>query len=271
MVALGYPGSEHHELLGPGVLVSQCGHGEVTDEPAGLIEHRGEGQAAGSRDPVGHETVEGRPGSRAGELVLGETGGLDHSHPFPHRGDLLGHHREGVGPVEGDLLERFLVGALEPQGVFEAVGGAPHGVGLGEPTVDGGGVQGPGVGELLVGEGDLEPAAVVLLDLGDRVGRGGPVAEAGHVHPPNVEAGVSGGHPVGHGQANAAPLAEAGHHPACHPVASLATNRADQRVAVGCEGEGSVDYLLDAHLGVDGEVGEPDFQGRGEAFQVGGQ
>jgi hypothetical protein len=50
-------------------------------------------------------------------------------------------------------------------------------------------------------------------------------------------------------QADAAALAEARHHAAGDPVIGQALHRADQRIAVGREGEGAVDDALDAGLG----------------------
>ena len=47
-------------------------------------------------------------------------------------------------------------------------------------------------------------------------------------------------------EADAAALAEARHHAARDPVIAQAPDRADQWIAVGCEGEGSVDDILDA-------------------------
>src|SRR5690606_15575756 len=57
-----------------------------------------------------------------------------------------------------------------------------------------------------------------------------------------------------------AALAETGHHRAGRPVVAQARYRADQRVAVGGKGEGTVDHPLDATAFQDGEaaVGEGD-------------
>ena len=53
-------------------------------------------------------------------------------------------------------------------------------------------------------------------------------------------------HPFGERLADAAALKEAGHHAAGDPVVRNAAHRADQRIAVGREGEGAVDPALDA-------------------------
>ena len=54
-------------------------------------------------------------------------------------------------------------------------------------------------------------------------------------------------------------------------MAPLATDGADQGVAVRGEGEGAVDDLPDAGVGVDGEVLEADGQRRCDPLQVGGE
>ncbi len=115
---------------------------------------------------------------------------------------------------------------LEPQRMLEPEAGAPDGVVLGEPVIDGSGVKRPGGGELLVRERDPEPPAVVLAHLGVGVGEVRPVAEAGDVHRPDVHAGVTLGHPGGERQAHATALRQPGHHGARHPAVADARGSA---------------------------------------------
>jgi hypothetical protein len=64
------------------------------------------------------------------------------------------------------------------------------------------------------------------------------------------------------------PWLKPGHHAAGDPEIGQAADRADQRIAVGREGEGTVDDLLDAGLGEAGEMLEADFERRRDAVEV---
>ena len=143
MVALSRARAEHEEGIGAVGRVSQRGHREVTDEIPVFVQHGCQGHSARCWNPVGQHPVKQGPGARTGEFVLGEPGGLDESNSGSHPVDLLGHHFEGVGSVKGDLLHRVGTRSLVPQGLLEAVGRAPHGVGFGEAVVDRRGVQRP--------------------------------------------------------------------------------------------------------------------------------
>ncbi len=155
-----------------------------------------------------------------------------------------------------------------PERVFEAPGGAEDGVGGLHAVIEGRGAERAGGREFLVGEGDAEAAAVVFADLGVGPGERGPVAVAGDIHGPDVEAGIAVGHPAGQRQADAAALAEAGHDAAGDPVVGQAADRADEGVAVCGEGEGAVDDALDAGLFQPGEVAEADLEVAGDAVEV---
>ena len=73
------------------------------------------------------------------------------------------------------------------------------------------------------------------------------------VHGPRVGLGFAVDHPFGQRFADAATLKEARHNSTGAPVAAFAWDRADKRVTVGREGEGSVDPGLDADI-LDGGV-----------------
>src|SRR6202040_2924114 len=123
---------------------------------------------------------------------------------FAHRQTLVSDDRESVGTAERHVLTRLLPGTLEPQGVLEPEARAPYRVMGGEPVVDRRGVQWPAGRELLVGEGDPEPAAVVLPHLGVGVGQVRPAAEAGHIHGPDVFTRIAVDHPAREGEADPA-------------------------------------------------------------------
>ncbi len=149
VMALGGSRPEDQEplrALGPIGRVGRRGDGrnrEVTDQHALMVEHGSEGHPTGFRYAVGHGPFQEGAGARAGELVLGEAGGLQKAHPRACRMDLLGDHVEGVGPVERDLLHRFGSRPLEPQRILEAVARSPDGVRRIQLVVDRRRVQGP--------------------------------------------------------------------------------------------------------------------------------
>ena len=224
-----------------------------------------------SRQPVGEQPLQPVGAAGAGHAVLGEVGALGEPDAFAHRGAFVGDDREGVGAAERHVLARLLPGPLEPQGMLEPEARAPYRVVGGEPVVDRRGVQWPASRELLVGEGDAEPAAVVLPHLGIGVGEARPVAEAGHVHRPDVFTRIAVDHPAREGEADPAALRETGHHRAGHPAVAHAGHRADQRIAVRREGERPVDHVLDPRLGHRRVVLERDLQRRGDPVEIGGQ
>ena len=125
-----------------------------------------------------------------------------------------------------------------------------------------------GRGQLLVREADREAARVVLAHLGVGVARRRPLAEPRHVHAEDVVAGVALRHPVGDDEAHAAALAEARHHRAGDPEVRQPRHRPDQGVAVGGEGEGAVDHLLDPGVLQGRIVAEAGLQRRGDPVEV---
>ncbi len=188
-----------------------------------------------------------------------------------HRAALAADRLVRVGAAEG----RHLVGlgALggEPERVLEAEARAEHrALGL-EAVVDRGRALRPRRRQLLVGESDREAAAVVLADLGVGVGAGREVAEAGDVHREDVHAGVALDDPVGEREADAAALGKARHHAAGAVEVAQARDRADQRVAVGREGERAVDHALDAGALERREMRERDLERGRDAVEVGRQ
>ena len=76
-------------------------------------------------------------------------------------------------------------------------------------------------------------------------------------------------HPVGQCQADAAALAKARHHSTGTPEVRQALDRTHQGVAVGREGKGPVDHLLDAGVLKQREVFKSNFQRRQQAIDIG--
>ena len=109
--------------------------------------------------------------------------------------------------------------------------------------------------------GDHEAARVELRRGGLEVGIvRRPLAEAGNVHGEHVVAGVAVDHPVRQRQPDGGALRVAGHHAARRPVVRHPAHGSDQRVAVGGEGEGTVDPALDADVLQYRKAPQPDFQ-----------
>ena len=158
----------------------------------------------------------------------------------------------------------------EPQRHLEPVGNAPLRALRREQVVDRRRLERPPGRQLLVREADREAPRIVLAHLGVGVGHRRPVAVAGDVHRPDVGAGIAVHHPVGDSaRPTPPPWREAGHDAAGDPEAGQAAHRADQRVAVGREGEGAVDDLLDAGVLEGREMPEADLQRRRDAVDVG--
>ena len=267
---LGRQRSEEVEHLG----VGRAGDRELADDPALVVEHRRQRDPPDARHARRQQRREPGLGARSGDAVLGVVRDLGHAHALAHRGDLAGDLLPGVRAAERDVLARLLAGRLEPERVLQPERRSPDGVGSRQSVVDRRRQQRPGGGQLLVGEGDPESPAVVLLDLGVRVAERGVIAVAGDIHGPDVHAAVAvvtGRHPGRQGETDAAALRQAGHHATGHPEAAQATDGADQGVAVGRKGEGAVDDLLDADRAHRRVVREGDLQLGSDALQVGRQ
>ena len=230
-------------------LVRRLGDGEVADQLARRVEHRGQHDAARLRHLVGHQARQEGLRARAGEAVLGEVGDLGDAHAVARAQHLRLHMREVVGAAEGDDVLRLHALGREPQRRFQAPAIAHHGALREHHVIERRGLLRAGGGQFLVGEADREAAGIVLAHLGVGVGAGRPFAEAGAVHGPDVEAGIAVHHPVREREAHAAALAEARHDAAGEPEIPQTLHRADDRVAVGREGEGPVDDALDAGVG----------------------
>ena len=244
---------------------------EFADDAACIVEHRGQGDAAGRRHA--RRQQRGQPGLGAWpyDPVLGVIGDLRHADPFTDRRNLRRYLRPRVGAPERDLLPWLQPRFLKPQRVLKPERRAPHGVGGGQSVVDRRRQQRSGVGQLLVREGDPESASIILLDLGVGVRERGVVPIPGHIHAPDIHAGiavVARSHPGREGQTHAPALREAGHDAAGNPVAAQPADRPDQRVAVRREREWSVDDSLDADRAHRRVVLERDGQLGRDALQV---
>ena len=249
----------------------KTGDGEIADELAVVVDHRRQDHSPRSREPIGDDRIEIAPRIRAAEDELGEAGCLHDSDPAANSEGFFANGVPGVGAAEGDLLNGVEPWLLEPQCAFESVRVTPDRVFSDEPVVDRRRFERACGREHLVGELDTEPSAVVLLHLLARVLERGVVAVPCDIHPPDVEAWIAVGHPVGERQADTAALAEPGHDGACAPEAGEAADRTEQRVAVGGEGERAVDDLFDTGVLEHGEVTKADVERLCDPVEVGGE
>ena len=232
-----------------------------------MLEHRRERHAARRRDLAGEQAIEPGPRTGAADRVRREARGLDEADLRTHGGDLRGDGVEVRRAVPAELVAHAL--GRVPQRHLEPGGRAELRAARLEAVVERRGLERPAGRQLLVREADREAPRVVLLHLGVGVGLAGPVAEARDIHRPDIHAGVAVDHPVGEREADAAALAEAGHHAAGAPVTLQPAHRADQRIAVGREGERPVDDPLDARVLERREMLEADLERGRDAVDVG--
>ena len=140
-----------------------------------------------------------------------------------------------------------------------------------QPVVERGGLLASALRQGFVGEGHHEAAFVVLRRL-DRTPFGRrELAEAGDVHSPYVDRGLAVDHPLGDAAPDTAALAEARHDAHRDPVVPHPRHRADQGVAVGAEGEGAADDVLDPRLAERRDTLERHLQPVGDAVEIGRQ
>ncbi len=246
----------------------QAGDREVPDDAPGGIEHRCQAQPPGARNAAGKHAVEPAARPAPADLVLAVVGRFVESHGGAHRLALRAHDREGLRAAVGRGLARGDTRRGEPQRVFQAEVGAHDRSGGEQLVVDRRAAHRPRRRQLLVRIGQPEAPRIVLGHLDRGVLRGGEGAEPCHVHRQDVLPRVTLGHPARQHQADAAALAEAGHHRARHPVVRQAAYRADQRVAVGGEGERPVHRLADARAPERREVLEADLEVGRQALEV---
>jgi hypothetical protein len=155
-------------------LVICLGHGEITDELAGAIEHGRENEPALLRHAVGESRRQPAFRARSRHFVFGIAGDLEDAAAVSHRSAFLRHIRKGVGAPEGHFFDGLLPLGCEPQGLLEPVARSearPHGL---EAVVERRGAQRPCGRQLLIGKGDAEATAVVFPNLGIGVGHGRP-------------------------------------------------------------------------------------------------
>ena len=144
--------------------------------------------------------------------------------------------------------------------MLEAEIGSHDRAGRLQPIVDGRTAQRPGGGQLFVGIGEPEAARVVFRHLDRCISWRGKGAEARHVHRQDVLARVVVRHPARQHQADAAALAEPGHHRTGDPEIAQSAYRPHQRVAIRREGKRTVDRLPDSHASKGREMPEADLE-----------
>ena len=231
----------------PERAVAPVEDGQIALEAAVGGQHRRKPRTPRFGQFRGHEPVQPRLGPRPRDLVAREGRDIEKPHGLARGAAFLGDDRMRVGALQ---RRRF----LEPLGRevernLHVPAGAPDGPRRVHVAIGGRAFEGAACGQLLVGVGHHEAAGIELARcLPDIPLVLGPAAIARHVHAPGVGLGLAVDHPFGQRLAHAAPLQEARHHRAGRPVAALARHRADQRVAVGREGEGAVHPGLDARV-----------------------
>ncbi len=220
---------------------------------------------------AGEHAAEERARTGSAHLVLAEVGDLDRADPFAHRAHFVGD--VGVAAIAAERRLFVCVGRIvcEPERVLEPERRAHHRAACHEPVVQRGGLLPPSLRQGFVREGHHEAAFVVLRGLHRApVGRR-EVAKARDVHRPDVDRRLALDHPLGEAEADAARLAEAGHHADRGPVVGHAGYRSDHRVAVRAERERAVDDGLDARAAECGDATEREFEPVGDAVEVGRQ
>ena len=157
----------------------------------------------------------------------------------------------------------------KPQDVLQAKGRAPDRT-LGRKAI----IKcrrhlAPALGQGFVGERHDEAAFVVFRRLHRAPFGRGEGSETGDIHGPDIDGRLAINHPFGHAQADTAGLAETGHDTHGDPVVPHARNGADHRVAVGAEGEGPVDHVLDAGSAQGGDTLEAKLKPFGDMVDLG--
>ena len=249
-------------------IVGQPRDGEIADDAAPRAQHRVQRQPADRRNAPRHDAVQPGPGARAADLVLAEIVHLVDADRAAHRAHFLADRGEGVGAAETRDLVGRLPGGREIVDVLHAVHRAEYRVLRLPDAVGRRAVERPRGGQFLVRIGDAEAALVVFAHLQPGPGRRAVVAETGDIHRHHVARRFAFDQPFGQSQADAAALAETGHHRAGRPVVAQSRYRPDQRVAVRREGERAVDHALDAGLGQHRVAAEREIDRVADALEV---
>ncbi len=242
------------------LLVSQFANGEITNDLALFVQHGRQGQSALARHLVGQHMAQPAFRPRSGDFIFCEGRNIGQSDPISHGLTFRLDMREGIGSQEGDVFHRLHALGRVPQRLFHAIGDTKHRIHGLLALIDRGGAQRAGGGQFLIRETDLEPAGIVFPHPGIGIGHCRPIAIARHIHAPDIKARIAIDHPVRQRQADPAALAEPCHNATGAPVILQAAHWTHQRVAIGREGEGSIDDLFDPGALERWEVTEANFQ-----------
>ena len=249
---------------------ARLGDGEIADQLARVVQHRRQHQPPGARHGVGHQMIQPGLGPRTRHLVFGEIGDLGDADAFAHAAHLGPDMLEIVRAVEAGDVMRLPGRGREPQRRLQPPGVAHHRVVVAQhQIIQRRGFLRPRGGQFLVREADRKPARVVFAHLRVGITQRRPFAEARHIHAEHIRAGVALGHPVCQHKAHTTALRKARHDRAGRPEVGQPLHRADQRVAIGREGKGAVDDLLDPCPFHRREMLEADLQRRGDTVQIG--
>ena len=228
------------------VVFGQASNAQVAIELAFGRQHGRQGDASGFWQAAREHVIEISTCALTLEFMLGEVGDLDSAHRLAHGLYLSSHIVMGPGAPEGRLLVSVLRIIGKPENIFQAEALSPHRPLRRQSIVERSGFLAPALGQCLVRECHDEAAFVVLRRFDGAPVRRRETAEAGYVHGPHVDGGLAVDHPLGHAQAHAAALAETRHDAHGYPIVTHTGYRADHRIAVGSEGERTVDDVLDA-------------------------
>ena len=236
VVLLGDAGTEHEKAAAAGM-----GDGEIADQLAFIVQHRRQREPARARQPVREHALEPRGRTGARHFVLGEARRLEQPDRIAHGATLVADRAMRVGAAVRDVLDGVDVRRREPERVLEAERGAEHRSPRLQPVVHRRHPQRTRRRKFFVGEADAKAPRIVLAHLRVGVRHRRPVAEARHVHRPDVEARIAMDHPVRQREPDASALTEPRHHAARDPVIAEPADRTDDRIAVRRERERPVD------------------------------
>ena len=134
--------------------------------------------------------------------------------------------------------------------------------------VNRGGFLQPPLRQRFIGEGHYEPAFIVFRRFHRAPIRRRPIAEARHIHGPDINGRLPINHPFRHGQPNAATLAKARHNPDRAPIVRHPRHGANHWISVRAKGEGAVDRLPNAHLSQNRNTLKGKLQTIGDLLQI---
>ena len=273
----GLPEPAHVEFLGKAgadqkvAVGREAGDREIADDLAGLRQHRGQRNAAWTRQLAGQQMVQPGPRPRAGNLVFAVVRGLVNADRLAHRLAFGPDMGESVGAAIGRRFRRLNAFGRKPQSMFQPEIRAHDRASREQPVMDRGAPRRAGFRQFLIGKSQAKPAAIVFVDFQAGVFWRGEGTKARHIHRQHIGTRIIARHPPRQDQPDAAALRKPRHHGAGHPVVPDAPHRPDQRIAIGRKSERPVDGPFDAGPTNCWKMLEPDVEFRSDAVEIIGQ